>query len=140
MYTLKELKKQNQDISELLDVLSVLIEHPHLNNNSHVCELTTRLNEKVWMHLIFENNTLFTELSRQYNPDIQKLTKDFQQSAKDVKKVFSHYVRCWCHTLANETEHQAFVKESKNIFALIKKRIIQEEKDIFPLLEKHCSR
>jgi len=137
MYTLKELKKQNQEISELLDVLSVLIEHSSLINNSYVCELTTRLNEKVWMHLVFENNTIYTELSRHHNPDIQKITQDFQQSARDVKKVFSDYVRSWCHTQTNKKEHQAFVEESKNVFTLIRSRIEQEEENIFPLVEKH---
>ncbi len=139
MYTLEELKKQNKDISELLDVLSVLIEHPHLKSNMHVCEMTTRLNEKVWMHLVFEDNTLYSELSRHHNPDIQKLTQDFHQSAKDVKKLFSSYVRNWCHTHANDADHQAFVDESRQVFELIRKRIELEEKEIFPLVEKHFS-
>ena len=52
MYSVGELKKQNEDISELCDLLSVLIEHRSLHNNSYVCELMARFREKVWMHLV----------------------------------------------------------------------------------------
>ena len=45
-------------------VLRVLIEHPALRHNPYACELVSRFNEKVWMHLVFEENTIYAELAR----------------------------------------------------------------------------
>ena len=47
MYSLDELKEQNKEISQLCDVLSVLMEQQSLHNNPFVCELMTRFKEKV---------------------------------------------------------------------------------------------
>ncbi|MCG6886662.1 MAG: hypothetical protein LJE74_05585, partial [Proteobacteria bacterium] len=63
MYTLDELKNQNEEIARLCDVLSVLVEHRSMHNNPYVCELMSRFKEKVWMHLVFEDNTFYSELS-----------------------------------------------------------------------------
>ncbi len=50
MYSLDELKQQNQDIKDLCNVLSALIENKSLHNNPYVCELMSRFKEKVWVH------------------------------------------------------------------------------------------
>ena len=70
MYSVDELKKQNEDIADLCDVLSVLIEHRSLHNNRYVCELMARFREKVWMHLVFEDNTIYAELIRHNDKSI----------------------------------------------------------------------
>ena len=137
MYTLDELKKQNQDISDLIDVLEVLIEHEPLTNNSFVCELVSRFNEKVWMHLVFEENTIYSELSRHHNPDISNIANQFHTSAKQLKKHFSGYVKLWCHSATEKGDHKAFIELSAKIFNLIRDRIRVESEEIFPLVEQH---
>ena len=137
MYTLDELKKQNQDISDLIDVLEVLIKHEALSANPFVCELVSRFNEKVWMHLVFEDNTIYSELSRHHNPGISNIAKDFHASAKELKKHFSGYVKLWCHTSTKNGDHTAFTEKSEKIFKLIRDRIKFESEEIFPMVEQH---
>ena len=137
MYTLEELKRQNQEITDLIDVLSVLINHQNLRKNPYVCELVSSFNEKVWMHLVFEENTIYSELARHHNPDISTIASDFHESARRIKKNFSHYVKLWCQSSTGEGDHDAFIDQSLKIFSLIGDRVRYESDEMFPLIEKH---
>lgn len=137
MYTLNELKRQNQEISDLIDVLSVLIEKQELRKNPFVCELVSSFNEKVWMHLVFEDNTIYSELAKHHNPDISNIANQFHDSARQVKKSFSNYVKLWCQTSTTEGNHEAFIDTSTKIFDLIRDRVRYESEEMFPLVEQH---
>lgn len=137
MYTLNELKRQNQEISDLVDILSVLMQHQHLRSNPFVCELVSSFNEKVWMHLVFEENTIYCELSKHHNPDISKIAKSFHETARKVKKHFSHYVKLWCQASTTQGNHETFIQESEKVFDLIRERVRYETEEMFPLVEKH---
>ena len=136
MYSVDELKKQNEDIAELCDVLSVLIAHRSLHNNSYVCELMARFREKVWMHLVFEDNTIYAELTRHNDKSISDTARGFHDSAKEIRKCFSHYVRHWCRPAIDDDDHDAMLKESNELFRLVKERIDYENVHMFPLIEE----
>jgi len=137
MYTLDELKKQNTEISDLINILQVLTKEKSLINNPYVCELVERFNEKVWMHLVFEENTIYAELAKHHNPDISSIALTFHETAKSIKKRFTQYVKLWCHAIKENKDHAAFVTESNAIFELIKERVRYESEEVFPLVEKH---
>ena len=137
MYTLDELKKQNTEITELIDVLSALIDHQHLRGNPYVCDLVAKFNEKVWMHMVFEDNTIYSELARHHNPDISKIAKSFHDSARVIKKDFSSYVKLWCKVNEGQASKDNFTEESMRIFGLIRGRIEFELEEMFPIIEKH---
>jgi iron-sulfur cluster repair protein YtfE (RIC family) len=136
MYSVDELKKQNEDIAELCDVLSALIEHRSLHNNSYVCELMARFREKVWMHLVFEDNTIYAELTRHNDKSISDTARGFHDSAKEIRRCFSHYVRHWCGPAVDDADHDALLKESSELFRLVKERIHYENAYMFPLIEE----
>ena len=135
MYSLDELKAQNQEISDLCTVLSVLVEQQSLHNNPVVCELMARFKEKVWMHLVFEDNTLYAELARHDDKAVSETARTFHDNAREIKKRFSGYVRRWCKPAVDDAEHEALVKESREIFQLLKERVEYENQHMFPLLE-----
>ncbi len=135
MYTLDELKKQNQEITQLCEVLAVLVEHPHLHNNPVVCELMSRFKEKVWLHLVFEDNTLYQELARHDDETTRRVVQEFHDSARALKKRFSTYLRRWCQPEVSDSEHEELLRESREIFNLIRNRVQYEDEHIFPLLE-----
>jgi len=135
MYTLNELKKQNQEISDLIEVISTLLKNKNLVSNPFVCDLVSRFNEKVWMHLVFEDNTIYSELARHDNPDIREIAQRFHDSAKEIKKEFSAYVKLWCKASGADHHHQAFCSNSQEMLQKIKQRIDYESSNIFPLIE-----
>jgi len=136
MYSLDELKEQNKEISQLCDVLSVLMEQQSLHNNPFVCELMTRFKEKVWVHLVFEDNTIYAALLHTGDEKISNTAKAFHDSAKEIKHRFSGFVRHWCSMPGSDSEHDMLSNESREIFALIRERITYEEEKIFPLVKQ----
>ena len=135
MYTLNELKKQNQEISDLIEVISTLLKNKNLVSNPFVCDLVSRFNEKVWMHLVFEDNTIYSELARHHNPDISEIAQRFHDSAKEIRKEFSAYVKLWCKASGADHHQQAFCSNSQEMLKKIKQRIDYESNKIFPLIE-----
>jgi len=136
MYSLEDLKQQNRDIKSLCDVLSVLIENRGLHDNPYVCELMSRFREKVWIHLVFEDNTIYAELVRHQNKSVSSIAKTFRDSARVIKKKFSGYVRRWCNPAVTDEDREALLEESREIFKLIRERIDYENEQMFPLIEK----
>ena len=137
MYTLDELKTQNQDIAELIAVLSVLIEHENLRTNPYVCELLNRFREKVWMHLVFEDNTIYAALIQNTDPDVQNTITQFRNSAKEIKKRFSRYIRHWCGREVEGSEAIDFIGESRAIFQMVMERVNYENEHMLPRAAKH---
>ena len=135
MYTFHELKKQNQEIDNLIAVLNNLISDKTLIKNPVVCDLVSRFNEKVWMHLVFEDNAIYSELAKHQNPQISTIAQEFHNSAKEIKKEFSHYVKLWCKASGADHHQQAFCEQTPDMLNKIKQRIIYENKEMFPLIE-----
>jgi hypothetical protein len=134
VYSVEELRRQNQDITELCDVLSVLMEHRALHNNSYVCELMARFREKVWMHLVFEDNTIYAELVRHNDKSVSDTARGFHDSAKAIRKRFSEYVRHWCDAEVHDADHDRLLQESHELFRLLRERIAYENAHMFPLI------
>ncbi|HEC07139.1 MAG TPA: hypothetical protein ENJ12_09815, partial [Thiolapillus brandeum] len=86
MYSLEELKQQNKEIKDLCAVLSVLIEDKSLHDNPYMCELMARFREKVWMHLVFEDNTVYAELLRHQDPSVSETARNYHDSAREIRK------------------------------------------------------
>ena len=87
------------------------------------------------MHLVFEDNTLYAELARHDDKAVSETARTFHANAREIKKRFSGYVRRWCKPALDDAEHEALVKESREIFHLLKKRVEYENQHMFPLLE-----
>ncbi len=136
MYSLEELKQQNKEIKDLCAVLSVLIEEKSLHDNPYVCELMSRFKEKVWMHLVFEDNTVYAELLRHQDPSVSATARNHHDSAREIRKRFSGYVRNWCKPAVSDAEHGALLAESRELFRRIRERADYENEQMFPLLEK----
>lgn len=137
MYSLEELKKQNEDIAELCDVLSVLVQQKSLRNNSYLCELMNRFKEKVWMHLVFEDNTIYAQLARHQDDAISTTARNFHDSAREVRQCFSRYVKHWCGHASGGGEQEELQHDSDELFRLVRARIKYEDEHIFPLIADH---
>lgn len=136
MYSLEDLKEQNQEISQLCDVLLVLMEQQSLHDNPYVRELMTRFKEKVWVHLVFEDNTFYSALLHSGDEKVLTIAQDFHDSAKEIKHRFSCFVRHVMSSARSDSEQVMLNNDCSEIFSLIKDRIAYENEKIFPLLEQ----
>ncbi len=137
MYSLDELIAQNKDITDLCDILTVLIEHPELHGNPYLLDLLQRFREKVWMHLVFEDNTVYAELARHDDETIRTTARQFHDSAREIKHCFNHYIRHATQPAKKPQESQALIEECRDIFGKVRERIEYENEHMFPLVRKY---
>ena len=77
------------------------------------------------------DNTIYSALSRHDNTAVSGIAQDFHDSARQIKKRFSSYVRRWCNPAVGEHEHDELVQESREIFQLIMERVKYENEKMF---------
>ena len=136
MYTLDELIEQNKDIAQLCQILSVLMPNTDLHDNDYVIELMELFKDKVWMHLVFEDKTVYAELARHEDEDISNIAREFHQTARDTKKDFTRFMRNWQHH-QKKGDKKPLCQQCETIFKQILERTEFENKKMFPLVEKH---
>ncbi len=135
MKTLSELKRHNGEIRDLMDVLEVLVARQALRHNTVVCQLVSEFHDRVWTHLVLEDNELYGELLRQADPATRDLAKQFHERARELKRRFAGYIRHWCRPA--DDDQAAFVEESREIFRLVREQMAFENERMFPLVEAH---
>lgn len=139
MYSLDELKQQNRDIAELCQVLEVLTDKYELRGNSYLCDLISTFYDKVWMHLMFEDKSLYTDLLTSHNADTVAAANNFHDSAKALKKRFGGHIKKWCHHDASKEEYGEFTRQMHDVIASVMERVKVENEEIFPLVERTCN-
>ncbi|MGV6826740.1 MAG: hemerythrin domain-containing protein [bacterium] len=132
---MSELKEQNQDITELSSVLMVLVSDPDLRRNRYVCDLVSRFYDKVWMHLIFEDKSLYTDLLQHSDPEVVAKVTAFHDSAREIKKLFGRHIKQWCHIDMSSEEAQDFSTQMQATIQQVMARVRAENEEIFPLVE-----
>ena len=136
MYTLDELERQNNEITELCDVLCAILKDSSLHNNSIATELMDRFKEKVWMHLVFEDNTIYSELVQHPDDEVSQAVGEFHQSGRTIKKRFSNFIRNWKKYAESGEGHDSVHSDCSDIFSLIRDRVRYENDTIFPLVKR----
>lgn len=134
MVNVEELKKENQEINDVISVLSDLIPNPDLRENPVFCELLKRFSDKVNMHLAHEGRAVYSELLTHGDSEGKEVAAKFMNNTSQLKKFLTDYSRHWCHKPANSGDHEDFVGQTKEIFHLVNERINLETNRLFPIL------
>ena len=133
MIPVDELKKENKEIDDLRKVLIELVEIPDMHGNSIFCELLERFQAKLNNHLKHEARSLYPELLKSKDNDINNLAKRFLDNTHELERLLGKYVKHWCHKL-HDAELEKFIKETEEVFHLVEVRIKLEEKHLFPAM------
>jgi len=135
MIPLAEFKAENTEIKELCALLSITVDHTDFNSNSIVRELMDRFTKRVSDHLTHEDRSVYKDLLKKHTPEADKIAERFVANTIELKRVFSQYKRDWCIKTHSDSKHEAYAKESKEMFRLVCDRISFEESKIFPHFE-----
>lgn len=137
MYTVEELQQQNRDIANLCEVLRVVVSNPQLRGNPYACDLLSKFYDKVWMHLVFEDKSLYSDLLLHPDEEIVRVATAFHESAKTLKKDFRKHVKQWCMVEPlQEGESDAFQEEMLAMISAVMQRVRAENEEIIPLVKR----
>jgi hemerythrin-like domain-containing protein len=132
METLKQLEKQNSEISELCEVLQVLLADNSICDTNIARELFQRFTGKVKEHLSLEDNTLYAKMLAHKDTQINSLTTRYLTNSRELQRVFLDYEKQWCKDGVKVSGNDAFIRETHGIFSMIRERIRAESEEFFP--------
>ncbi len=137
MVTFDLLNEQNHKISELINVLDVLIRDRASLDNRVVSEMFFRFVDAVKEHLDLEDKSVYTCLITHRDSNINNTAKLFMSGASEIRRIFDKYVRKWTrHKRLHVADHETFLKETEEMFDFVLNRVQDESEKLYPLLRK----
>lgn len=139
MITYELLNQQNHKITELTNVLENLLSDRSLCGYEVTCELFYRYIEEVKSHLEIIDNNLYSRLLTHKEQRVRNTVDRFMGGSKEVKRIFSAYVKKWCQMKSKELvikEYDRFVTETNEMFELVLNRIQAETEHLYPLIRQ----
>lgn len=133
MIPVEELRKENDEIKDLSDVLSCLVSNQALRTNAVFCELLQRFQSKLDNHVKHEARSIYPELLSHDDKNIKQIAKNFLSNTHELERITSKYVKRWCNHITTEN-HEEFEKETMALFQLVNERIQMEESHLFSVL------
>ncbi len=139
MLTYEDLNKQNDRITELSNVLNVLLADRGLCDAQVTCDLFFDFVDRVKEHLELQNKHVYRQLLNQSDPRARNMAANFMSGENEIKRVFSTYLKKWCSKRGKELrigDYDAFAVETEEMFNLVLDRIQSESEKLFPMVRE----
>ncbi len=131
------LRRQHEELfaeaGELLAALSV----DTIAANAH--ELRRRLarfSGKLSVHASMENDALYPRMVAHPDPRVSTVAREFVEAFGGIYDAFSGYLRRWPTAASIEGNPVAFVRESKDAFKMLARRVMRETSELYPLADE----
>lgn len=133
MVAFETLNQQNDKITELTNVLNYLIDDRAMCDTSITCDLFFEYVDKVREHLDLEERELYQQLLAHKDNKVCNTARLFLSGSGEIKRVFNQYLKRWCKNKAlSIRDHTQFVKETREMFELVLRRIEDEVEHLYP--------
>ena len=142
MLTYDDVNKQNDKITELTNVLTFLLSDRALYDTQVISGLFFELVRDVEDHLKTQDKFVYRTLLASPDQKIRNMSNKFMSGGVEIKRVFTEYLKVWCGRKNKKCkqlyikDHDAFVRETEEMFELILNRIQDEQEKLFPMLRK----
>jgi hypothetical protein len=140
MISYDELNTQNHKITELSNVLAVLIKDRTLCDSDTCCTLFYNYMDKVNEHMQHVDSTLYTGLLRDASNEANNTANNFMAGSQEIKRIMKSYVRKWCDKkhkgLSIGSQHEQFMRETDEMFEMILNRVQDEMEHLYPMVRK----
>ena len=140
MISYEELNTQNDKITELSNVLSVLIKDRSICDSETCCNIFYNYMDQVNTHMHIVDTTLYTDLLGHSSSEANNTANNFMAGSQEIKKIMNTYVKKWCdkkcHGLSIGAKHDLFLKDTDDMFEMILSRIQNEMEHLYPMARK----
>ena len=136
MVQLANFKRQHQEIRELVNMTTALLDHSALEKDpTQVRYKLSALSGKLLIHLSMEDQFLYPILMEQDDRQLQTTARKFLAEMGDLVTVFKNYSQKWISPSSIKANPAAFIKESTDILHALLQRIEREDRELYPLVE-----
>jgi len=140
MISYQELNTQTDKITELSNVLSVLLKDRTICDSETCCKIFYNYMEHVNNHLQLVESNMYPSLLSNSSSEANKIASNFMGSSQGVKHIMSTYVKKWCDKnrqgLSIGAKHDEFIKDTDDMFEVILTRIQDEAENLYPMVRK----
>ena len=140
MISYEDLYTQNHKITELSNVLSVLLKDRSLCDSGTCTSLFYNYMELVEGHMKNVDSNLYVDLLRDKSTEANNIATNFMSGSQEIKRIMNSYARKWCdkrnHELSIGSKHDIFIKETDEMFEMVLNRIQDEMEHLYPMVRK----
>lgn len=137
MSNITNLQRQHKEIAEVIERLEKLIGTAKFVENSNALSLDIAfLSGKLMNHLQSEDKFLYPELTNHSNPSVRTVSSRFMDEMGNLSVAFVNYKTKYMISQNIKANPEQFSQESSQVFDAIRKRVLAEEKDLYPLLHQ----
>lgn len=139
MISFEELHLQNHKITELSNVFLYLIRDRSMCDTDIACDVFFTYVEKVKEHLEIVEKQMYKKLLGSPDQTIRNKADRFKSGSSEIKKIFTSYMNKWSSRHKRELmikEHEQFIKETEEMFAMILELILRETEHLYPLVRE----
>ncbi len=139
MLTFDELHENIHKITELSNVFLYLIQDRSMCDTKIACDLFFEYSQAVKNHIELVDKQLCGKLVSNPDQKIKNIADRFLSGSSAIKKIFSAYLKDWCSLSQRRMkirDHDAFIKETEEMFELVLDRIQRETEHLYPLIRQ----
>jgi len=135
------LHQQVNDITELNNILRVVLVDRFLCDSKITGELFFRYIDAVQHHLTNTESGIFSQLLTNSDDQTCTTVERFMDGAREIKQIFSRYTKKWCknNNLVIK-DHDEFLNETEKVFELVLRRLLDETENLYPLVQSKNER
>ena len=135
MSSLAQLRNEHAELARIVKQLEELIAEEVPPPSLSLFEVRRKLSGLLIAHLKAEDWVLYPPLLSSADPKVAETARDFVDEMGGLAQAFTVYVERW-DALSIESNWPRYQQESRGIIDALTKRIIRENQELYPLLER----
>jgi len=140
MISYEDLNNQNHKITELSNVVSILIKDRMVCDSETCCKLFYDYLELVNDHMSKVDSSMYVDLLGQSSATANQVANNFMSGSQEIKRITKSYSRKWCdkrnHAFSIGSQHDTFLKDTDDLFEMVLNRIQDETENLYPMVRK----
>jgi hypothetical protein len=134
-----KLHEQNHRITETSNVFLYLIRERAMCDTECAKNLFFDYVARVREHIELVDAQLCGQLMKSQDRDMKNTADRFLSGSMEIKRIFAAYLKDWCNERKRElkiADHDAFVRDTNQMFGLVLDRIERETEHLYPLVRQ----
>ncbi len=144
MASYENLYLQNHKITELSNILSVLIKDRLLCDSETCSQLFYDYMDHVKDHIHTVDADMYLDLLKHPDQNINNIANNFMSGSQEIKRIMNRYEKKWCNKRKREinigAQYERFLSETDEMFNMILSRIQNEMEHLYPTVRKVTSK
>ncbi len=134
-----KLHEENHKITELANILTLLLSDRALCDSEVTCELFFRYVDKVNNHLLQTDSALYAKLLAAGDQKSRNLVDRFAGGSQEINRLFRSYTKKWCKMRSKTlriSDYDDFMRETREVFQMVLNRIQDETEHLYPAVRQ----